>query len=197
MFLINVLAKSIVCINIFCHYLLPSILEEQTINMQRFIIMKKIIFAAALAAVSANAVAGDVYGGAGLSSNSVSGGGSATGYQFFLGYDLKGVKLGKANVAVEAGYMNSGSFDETVCVFTICVTASAEAKGLWGTGVVFLPVGNQLDFIGRLGLDIGDDDGIMFGVGLGYALDQKMQLRGEYVIRENIDSLQANLAVRF
>lgn len=166
-------------------------------QLEKVLLMKKIMFAAVLAAMSTGAMANDLYAGGGLSSNSVSGGGSATGYQFFLGYDLKGVKLGKANVAVEAGYMNSGSFDETVCAFTICVTASAEAKGLWGTGVVYMPVANQLDFIGRLGLDIGDDDGIMFGVGLGYALDKKMQLRGEYVLRENIDSLQANIAVRF
>lgn len=161
--------------------------------------MKKILFAAMLSAVSVNAMAGDVYGGAGLSNNSVSGADSAMGYQFFLGYDLKGVKLGKGSVAVEAGYMNSGEFDVTVCYpFIGCVTGSAgEAKGLWGTGVVSLPVANQLDFIGRLGLDIGDDDGVMFGVGLGYALDKKMQLRGEYVIRDTIDSLQANLAVRF
>jgi hypothetical protein len=37
----------------------------------------------------------------------------------------------------------------------------------------------------------------MFGVGVGYAIDKKIQLRGEYVIREDIDSLQANLAYRF
>ena len=158
--------------------------------------MKKILLAAMLSAVSVNAMAGDLYAGGGLSSNSVSGGDSATGYQLFLGYDLKGVKLGtKGRVAVEAGYMDSGDVVEVCIPFFGCVSDSA--KGLWGTGVVFLPVANQLDFIGRLGLDIGDDDGVMFGVGLGYALDQKMQLRGEYVIRDNVDSLQANIAVRF
>jgi hypothetical protein len=146
--------------------------------------MKKILFAAALAAASANAVAGDVYGGAGLSLNSASGYDDATGYQFFLGYDLKGVK-------------DSGDFDYEECFPGFCVSGSDSADGLWGTGVIFLPIAKQLDFIGRLGLDIGDDDGIMFGVGVGYAIDKKIQLRGEYVIREDIDSLQANLAFRF
>lgn len=156
--------------------------------------MKKILLAAAIATLSTSAVAGDLYGGAGLSSNSADGfDDNATGFQFFIGYDLKGVKLGTGRVAVEAGYMDSGDFE--VCNPFYCLSGSAE--GLWGTGVVFLPVANQLDFIGRLGLDIGDDDGVMFGVGLGYAIDAKLQLRGEYVIRDNIDSLQANLAVRF
>jgi len=160
--------------------------------------MKKILFAAMLSAVSVNAMASDLYGGAGLSSNSISGFGSELGYQFFLGYDLKGVKLGKGSMAVEAGYMNSGEFGETVCYpFIGYATYGAEVKGLWATGVVFLPIANQLDFIGRAGLDFGDDDGFMFGVGVGYALDKKMQLRGEYVIRDNVDSLQANIAVRF
>ena len=157
--------------------------------------MKKILFAAMLYAVSLNTLAGDLYAGGGLSSNSVDGyNGNATGFQFFLGYDLKGVKLGKANVAVEVGYMDSGDFDDCYFVYRC---ASGSATGLWATGVVFVPVATQLDFIGRLGLDFGDDDGLMFGVGLGYAVDKKIQLRGEYVIREDIDSLQANIAVRF
>lgn len=157
--------------------------------------MKKILFAAMLYAVSLNTLAGDLYAGGGLSSNSADGlNGNATGFQFFLGYDLKGVKLGKANVAVEAGYMDSGDFDG--CYFNFGC-GSDSATGLWATGVVLVPVANQLDFIGRLGLDFGDDDGLMFGVGLGYAVDKTIQLRGEYVIREDIDSLQANIAVRF
>jgi Outer membrane protein beta-barrel domain len=156
--------------------------------------MKKILLAAMLSAISVNAQAGDLYAGGGLSSNSVDGfDGNATGFQVFIGYDLKGVKLGTGRVAVEAGYMDSGDFE--TCNAFFCVGGSAE--GLWGTGVVFLPVANQLDFIGRLGLDIGDDDGVMFGVGLGYAMNQQIQLRGEYVIRNDIDSLQANIAVRF
>jgi Outer membrane protein beta-barrel domain len=159
--------------------------------------MKKILFAAALAAASANAVAGDVYGGAGLSLNSASGYDDATGYQFFLGYDLKGVKIGNGSMSLEVGYMDSGDFDYEECFPGFCVSGSDSADGLWGTGVIFLPIAKQLDFIGRLGLDIGDDDGIMFGVGVGYAIDKKIQLRGEYVIREDIDSLQANLAFRF
>jgi hypothetical protein len=158
--------------------------------------MKKILFAAVLSAVSVNALAGDLYGGGGFASNSLDGTSeNATGFQLFVGYDLKTVKLGTARVAVEAGYMDSGDFD--FCPGFAIPGCSASFDGLWGTGVVSLAVAKQVDFIGRIGLDIGDDDGIMFGVGLGFALDQKIQLRGEYVIRDNIDSLQANIAVRF
>ena len=156
--------------------------------------MKKILIAAVLTAVSANALAGDIYAGGGLSSNSLSGFGSEIGYQFFLGYDLKTVKLGKANLAVEVGYMDSGEFEQCIPFFGC---ASESVNGLWSTAVVSMPIAPQLDFLGRIGLDFGDDDGLMFGVGLGYALDKAMQLRGEYVIRDNIDSLQANIAVRF
>ncbi|MDT8451149.1 MAG: hypothetical protein RQ936_00220 [Gammaproteobacteria bacterium] len=55
---------------------------------------------------------------------------------------------------------------------------------------------DKLNLVLRAGLDIGDDDGIMLGGGLGFKLNNKMEVRGEYVIRNHVDSLQVNLVMR-
>ena len=123
-----------------------------------------------------------VYFGGGLSSNSWSASSNGMGFQFFGGYDLP-VKVGKGKLAVEVGYMDTGDMDVTIGPFT----TSTSASGLWGTAVYSHPIQKNLNFVGRAGLDIGDDDGVMFGAGVGYKLDSKMELRGEYVIRDTVD----------
>ena len=119
--------------------------------------------------------------GVGLANNSVSGADDETGFQFFAAYDLDQVNLmDNVNTSIEFGYMDYGDFP------------GGNSGGLWVTGVVDGNLTGKLDWLGRLGLDLGDDDGFMFGAGVGYNLNEKMQLRGEYVVRDNIDSLQLN-----
>ncbi|MDH5711993.1 MAG: porin family protein, partial [Gammaproteobacteria bacterium] len=121
---------------------------------------------------------------------------SAIGFQIFGGYDLP-VKMGNGTLSVEAGYMDTGDMDGNVTLpFFGSVPATASASGLWGNAVYTLPLQDKLDLLLRAGLDIGDDDGVMFGAGLGFDLNAKMQLRGEYVIRDTIDSLQLNFVMR-
>lgn len=134
-----------------------------------------------------------LYLGAGLGINSVSGSDNGTGFQFFAGYDLP-VKAQPLRFAVEAGYMDTGNMNSTVNTPFGSASASARARGLWATGVAFLPVTNQIDLLARAGLDFGDDDGVMFGLGAGFNLDRRTQLRLEYVARDNVDSLQLNAA---
>ena len=138
-----------------------------------------------------------VYVGGGLGSNSLSGFDNAMGYQFFAGIPLA-VDLGSVDSAVEIGYMNSGDFKTDVCVtffgITQCQSVKTDAAGLWATYVASMPINEQVDLIGRIGLDFGDDDGLMYGVGAGYGINEQMDIRGEYVIRDNINSLQVNLA---
>lgn len=139
-----------------------------------------------------------VYFGGGLGSNSVPGSSAGMGFQFFGGYDLP-VKLGKGQLSVEAGYMDTGDMDssQTVPIFPFpTVTVSTKASGLWATAVYSLPLQKNLNFVARSGLDIGDDDGLMFGAGVGYMLNRKMELRGEYVMRHKVDSLQVNFVMR-
>jgi len=135
-----------------------------------------------------------LYFGGGLSDNDI--GPSATGIQFFVGYPLT-IKLGSGTFALEGGYMNSGSFERSVNVPPFgSVVSSSAATGFWGTVAGSWVVADRTSFIGRLGLDVGDDDGLMYGAGLGYDVTERVAIRGEYVIRDNIDSLQFNFVLR-
>jgi len=134
--------------------------------------------------------------GAGLSSNDVSGSDNGTGYQFFGGYGFGEVSP-KVFVDVEVGYMDTGKMKYEVCqnvpfVGNVCSSADAKAKGLWATGVGRLMVAPDIELIGRAGLDFGDDDGFMFGVGAGYLMNKNAKLRLEFVERDEVSSLQFN-----
>lgn len=134
------------------------------------------------------------YFGGGLGSNSIPGSSAGMGFQLFGGYDLP-AKLSNGKLSVEIGYMDTGDMDVAVPFFP-GVTLPASASGLWGTAVYSLPLQDSLNFIGRAGLDIGDDDGFMFGLGLGYKLSNEAEIRGEYVMRDTVDSLQLNFVMR-
>lgn len=120
--------------------------------------------------------------GAGIGFNSVSGPvDDEVGVQFFAAYKLSQLNLmdGVAS-SVEAGYMDYG-FD------------GPDGDGVWATFVVDGDINGQLSWLGRLGFDFGDDSGLMVGAGLGLDLGKQLEIRGEYVIRDEIDSLQFNL----
>jgi len=120
--------------------------------------------------------------GFGVSSNSVSGpADDETGYQFFAGYELDMINIMEGvDTSVEFGYMDYG-YD------------GRDTDGLWATGVVDGYITDQFRWVGRLGFDFGDDSGLMLGVGAGLALSQELELRAEYVIRDEIDSIQINV----
>ena len=132
-----------------------------------------------------------IYLGGGISENDVgvSGFDDATGFQLFGGYELP-VKIPGAKLAVEVGYWDSGDFDGRGVFF---VPVSESAEGLWANGVISLHLNRSLDLIGRAGFDFGDDDGFMIGVGIGVKLNKQFELRGEYVERDETDSLQFNI----
>ena len=127
--------------------------------------------------------------GAGLSANSVDGADNhATGFQFFGGYNF-GEFAPKFQIDAELGYMDSGKFKKSVFGQTV----EDSAKGLWATGVARYMATPQVELIARLGYDFGDDDGLMAGIGAGYIVNPHLKLRAEYVVRDNIDSIQFNL----
>lgn len=136
--------------------------------------------------------ASQVYFGGGLSLNSLSGYDDAIGYQAFGGYPLD-VDLGGGKLSVEVGYMNSGDFETTFDFFGTPVTVETDASGIWGTAVGEWEINDGLNLLGRIGMDFGDDDGLMLGGGVSYNMSNNLDLRGEYVIRDNIDSLQINV----
>ena len=104
-----------------------------------------------------------------------------SGVQFFAAYDLSRVNLMEGvKTSIEVGYLDYG------------FPRPAEG-GLWATGVINGAIQNNFGWLARLGLDFGDDSGLMFGAGLSFGITKRLDLRGEYVIRDEIDSLQLNL----
>ena len=124
-----------------------------------------------------------MYLGAGISRNdpNTSVLDDGTGFQIFGGYDLP-VKISGANLSVEVGYWDSGDFDP-----------AGSADGLWATAVIGLHLSRDVDLLGRAGFDFGDDDGFMIGLGVGVKMNKHVELRGEYVERDETDSLQFNV----
>lgn len=133
-----------------------------------------------------------IYFGGGFSLNDAGFSDNATGFQVFAGFPLP-VKVENVNLSVEVGYMDSGDFDRRVSAFD---SNSLKANGLWGTAVADIPLKGDISAIGRIGLDIGDDDGVMIGAGVSFTLNEQTALRLEYVVRDTIDSLQLNLVFR-
>jgi len=129
----------------------------------------------------------NLFFGGGLSQNSVSGFDSGMGFQFFGGYSF-GQIAPQLQMDAELGYQDA----KVEFCFPFFGCTDAHVKGLWANGVGRYRVAPQIDLIGRAGLDFGDDDGFMIGIGAGYLLSKNAQLRLEYVMRENLDSLQFN-----
>ena len=138
------------------------------------------------------------YFGGGLGFNSLSGIdlSDGQGLQVFAGYELP-VNMTEGTLSIEAGYMDSGDMDARVNISGLGTSAGeADAEGIWVNAVVDFPLRDKLSVVGRVGLDLGDDDGLMLGGGLGFQINEKIDVRAEYVIRDHVDSLQFNLVIR-
>ena len=136
------------------------------------------------------------YIGGGLGFNAY-GGGRSTGYQFLGGYEFAAKLNGDISSAIELGYMDTGRFENKTLSTGGTITSNQEAKGVWLTYVGSYPMGNRVEGLWRVGIDFGDDDGIMAGAGIGYNFNRHWALRSEYVVREAVNSLQFNLLYGF
>ncbi len=160
--------------------------------------MKKVISILALMLLASTAhaegpiKADQLYVGAGLGFNSLTAVGSATGFQFIGGYEFQTKLNGDITSAVELGYMDTGDFDR----YNSSTNVSA-AKGVWLAYVGSVPLSNKTDMLARVGYDFGDDDGVLLGTGLQYKFTTKVAMRMEYVARQNVNSLQANVLFKF
>jgi len=131
----------------------------------------------------------NLFFGGGLSQNKISGGsGSGMGFQAFGGYTF-GQVAPQMRVDAEVGYQDAKvkSPCVNVPIFGCIGGGDVHVKGLWATGVARYRVAPNIDLIGRAGLDFGDDDGFMYGIGAGYLLNRNSQLRLEYVVRQNVN----------
>jgi len=160
--------------------------------------MKKILLVLAMMSmvpsVNAESVinAKRIYVGGGLGFNSLPGYGSARGFQFIGGYDFAFKLNEDISSALEIGYMASGDFD-----WYKGSGNNENVKGLWASMVESVPLSSKTDMLVRLGYDFGDDDGFLMGTGMQYKFDTKLSFRMEYVARQNVNSLQANVLVKF
>ena len=136
------------------------------------------------------------YLGGGLGFNS-HGGARSNGFQIFGGYEFAGKLNGDISTAIELGYMDTDNFETKDLPAGTTRSTTQEAKGMWLNVVETFPIGNRVEGIGRLGLDFGDDDGIMVGAGMAYNFNRHWALRSEYVIREAVNSFQVNLLYGF
>jgi len=118
--------------------------------------------------------------GVGISNNEVSSSNkSDTGFQFFGAYELNQINLMEGvSSSVEFGFMDFG-FDK-------------DDTGIWASYVVDGTISGGLGWLAQAGFDIGDDSGLLFGAGLKFMLNDKSDLRFEYVTRDEVDSLQIN-----
>jgi hypothetical protein len=134
-----------------------------------------------------------LYYGGGFGSNSIgSGFDDATGYQIFAGYNFDYKLSANNNLSVEVGYMSTGDFDFGNPLLP-GGTFSFSADGLWSTATSTWELNKEVYALARLGLDLGDDDGLMIGGGIGYKVNKEFDFRLEYVVRDTIDSLQFNV----
>ena len=157
------------------------------------------LFSSAAAAAQGGSITlqtSSFYLGGGLGFNAYAGGRSV-GYQFLGGYEFAGKLNGDISTAIELGYMDTDNFESKNLNTGATSSSNQEAKGMWLTVVESFPISQRVEGIARLGLDFGDDDGIMVGAGMGYNFNRHWALRSEYVIREAVDSFQFNLLYGF
>ncbi|MCK5640647.1 MAG: hypothetical protein KAJ19_07615, partial [Gammaproteobacteria bacterium] len=80
--------------------------------------------------------------------------------QFFLGRSTPWI--GRHQFAIEAGFAE---------------ISDIKSDGLWVSGAVLQQLQPDIDLTARAGFDLGDDPGLLFGVGVAYTMERNMQVR--------------------
>jgi hypothetical protein len=175
--------------------------------------MKKVLATSLLALIASHALAEEgaiqdsskqlpqgLYVGGGLSYNDLDLGSvvnganneTALGIQGFAGLPISNSMDGFETFA-EVGFFRTSNFD-------FGGGNKEKVIGIWGSVVLQKDL-NEVDpnlyGLARIGLELGDDDGIFMGVGAGYRLTPKVEVRAEFVNKDLISSYQANALFRF
>lgn len=174
--------------------------------------MKNVIAAVVLATSAQMALADNVdsqtqepntpkglYAGGGINFNSIDfeplfPGGSretALGFQLFVGLPIPSSIAGFKTFA-EFGYFQTDNFK--------FFGEKERIRGVWGAGVLQRDL-NEIDpnlyALARAGLEMGDDDGVFMGIGAGYRVSSKVDVRAEFLNKDLLTSYQLNALVRF
>ena len=162
-----------------------------TLNMKKIACIL-VMMSLPVAAHAEGAMSADhFYVGGGFNFNSLPGWGSSQGFQFLGGYDFSAKWNDDISTAVEIGYLDTGNFSGYKG------GSSDDVKGVWASAVESVPLSSKTDMLVRLGYDFGDDDGLLMGLGMQYKFNTKLALRMEYVARNNVTGLQANVLFHF
>lgn len=170
--------------------------------------MKNILLTSLIALAALPSVADDhsaaatkgLYAGGGISYNNLDFGSvvkgadneSAAGFQLFAGVPIANT-IENIDTFVEVGYFQTGTFD-------FGPGNKEKVNGISGSVVLhrnLSEIDPNLYGLARIGLEIGDDDGAFMGVGAGYRVTPKVEVRAEFVNKDLISSYQANALIRF
>ena len=124
---------------------------------------------------------------------------SSAGFQFFGGYRFDR-KIGDIiSLSAEIGYHDSGDFESKPLISgaNIVYKDSFNAAGIWLAGVFNYNVYKKLNLNAKIGVDLGDDDGSLFGVGAGYPISNQWRANLDYIMRDASDSAQFNVIYQF
>jgi hypothetical protein len=171
--------------------------------------MKKVFITSLLTLVAHQALADDhatetrvstgFYVGSGISYNDldfgsiINGAGDKTamGLQLFAGLPIENA-IDNIETFTEVGFFRTNHFN---------FSGNKEQVTGISASIVLQRNLNEIDAnlygLGRVGLELGDDDGILMGIGAGYRLTPKVDVRLEFVNKDLISSYQANALVRF
>ena len=123
----------------------------------------------------------------------------AGGYQIYGGYDL-GIKIANlVNLKVEGGLHDSGDYEGKPQIVNnnLVTSATYSTSGLWAAAVFDYTILNRIGIHATAGLDMGDDDGLLFGGGLSYKFSHKITMNGDYIYRGDSESAQFNVSYKF
>lgn len=145
-----------------------------------------------------SALTNNLYVGANLSHNNIDSpfGGNdldAGGFSIFGGLKLKNSVAGLTTSA-ELGYSDTKDF------FDNNGNGDADINGIWVAGVAekTLPeINPRLSVLGRIGLDLGDDDGIFLGAGAGFKASDLLSLRAEFINKDASSVYQIGAVLNF
>lgn len=114
----------------------------------------------------------------------------AFGYSVFAGYEFDN-DISQVKTTAEIGYSDTDDFYNG---------PDSDISGLWLAGVAEkqLPEIHRNFFaLARIGLDFGDDDGILLGAGAGFHLTPEVDIRGEYINKDASSVYQASMVFNF
>ena len=124
---------------------------------------------------------------------------NATGYQIYGGWKLDYKLVDTFNISIEAGYADSGDFDGSAQIVNgnIVYPESFNTQTVWGAGVLSYNFYKRFDVQGTLGLEAGDEDGVIYGGGLDYHVDRRFDLKLALIKRSESLSTQLNVTYQF